>query len=65
MIYAGWIYFAFTLVLFLVFIGLIFYYYSPKRKKKVEEPKYTMLDDEEPDKEEVSHAGKRRHTGKP
>lgn len=64
MVFSAWAYFGFTLALFLVFVGIIVYYFSPKRKSRVEEPKYMMLDDDEPDKEEVSDAGKRRHTGK-
>ena len=61
---SAWVYLGFTVALFLVFIGLVLFYYAPKRKSRVESPKYTILDDDEPNKEEVSHAGKRRHTGK-
>ena len=39
-------YFIFTLLLALVFAGIIFYYYNPKRIKRVEEPKQRMLDDD-------------------
>jgi cbb3-type cytochrome oxidase subunit 3 len=42
-----WTYLGFTVLLGVVFIGIIIYYYSPGRKKKVENPKYRMLDDDE------------------
>jgi cbb3-type cytochrome oxidase subunit 3 len=43
---SGWIYFAITTLLFIVFVGIVIYYFSPRRKQKVEDPKYKMLDDE-------------------
>jgi len=61
---SSWAYLGFTALLFLTFVGLILYYFAPKRKSRIEKPKYTILDDDEPQKEEVSDAGKRRHTGK-
>jgi cbb3-type cytochrome oxidase subunit 3 len=39
-------YLLFTLLLSVVFAGMIRYYYNPKRKQKIEEPKHRMLDDE-------------------
>ncbi len=60
----AWAYLGITVTLFLVFVGLIIFYYAPKRKSRVESPKYTMLDDGEPDREEEAHEGKRRHSGK-
>lgn len=42
----AWIYFAFTLLLTGILIGIMVYYFQGKRKKKVEEPKYRMLDDD-------------------
>lgn len=62
--FSAWAYFGFTVALFLIFVGIILYYYAPARKSRVEKPKYMMLDDDEPNKEEVSHAGKQRHSGK-
>jgi cytochrome c oxidase cbb3-type subunit 3 len=47
----------FTVVLAAIFAGIIFYYYNPGRKKEVEEPKYRMLRDEEPERPAVQ----RRH----
>lgn len=44
--FAGWAYFAFTILLFLVFVGIVIYYFAPKRKDKVEKPKYRMFDDD-------------------
>ncbi|UCG78093.1 MAG: cbb3-type cytochrome c oxidase subunit 3 [Nitrospirota bacterium] len=41
------LYFAFTSILAIVFLGIIIYYYTPKRKNKVEEPKYRMLEDDD------------------
>ncbi len=64
MSYSAWIYFGITVGLFVVFVGIVIFYYAPKRKSKVESPKYTMLTDDEPNDEEVSHEGKQRHTGK-
>ncbi len=61
---SAWAYFGFTVALFLIFVGIILYYYTPARKGRVEKPKYVMLNDDEPNTEEVSHAGERRHTGK-
>jgi cbb3-type cytochrome oxidase subunit 3 len=46
MSFTGWAYFAFTLLLFLVFVGIVIYYFAPKRKDKVEKPKYRMFDDD-------------------
>jgi cbb3-type cytochrome oxidase subunit 3 len=42
-----WAYFGFTLVLGIIFLGIIIYYYTPKRMRKIEEPKYRMLKDDE------------------
>jgi cytochrome c oxidase cbb3-type subunit 3 len=39
----------FTLVLAAIFAGIVFYYFNPRRKKEVEEPKYRMLSEEEPE----------------
>ncbi|MCL5022785.1 MAG: cbb3-type cytochrome c oxidase subunit 3 [Nitrospirae bacterium] len=61
---SAWVFLGFTALLFLTFVGLILYYYAPKRKSRVERPKYTVLDDDEPKNEEVSDAGKRRHSGR-
>lgn len=40
-------YFLFGLSLVVLFGVIIVFYYSRKRHKKVEEPKYTMLDDDD------------------
>lgn len=40
-------YFIFGFTLVVIFVAIIVFYYSKKRRKKVEEPKYTMLDDED------------------
>lgn len=45
--WSGWIYFGFTVALFIVFIMVVIYYYNPKKKEKIEKPKYEMLDDDE------------------
>lgn len=45
--WSGWIYFGFTAALFVAFIVAVLYYYNPKKKTKIENPKYTMLDDDE------------------
>ena len=37
----------FTLILAIVFVGIIVYYYNPKRKSEVEEPKHRMLRNDE------------------
>jgi cbb3-type cytochrome oxidase subunit 3 len=42
-----WVYFGFTVILGLVFLGIIIYYFTPRRKDRVEKPKYRMLDDDE------------------
>lgn len=48
---SGWIYFIFTVVLFVVFVVILNHYYNPRRnrseKEEVEKPKYKMLDDDE------------------
>jgi len=44
---SGWIYFGFTVALFLVFIGIIIHYYNPKNKEKVEKPKYRIFDEDD------------------
>jgi cbb3-type cytochrome oxidase subunit 3 len=43
----GWLFFAFTLLLSGVLIGIMIYYFRSKRKHRVEEPKYRMLDDDD------------------
>ena len=40
-------YFIFGLTLVILFVVIIGFYYSKKRHKKVEEPKYTMLEDDD------------------
>lgn len=40
-------YVLFTLVLAIVFAGIIVYYYNPKRKNEVEKPKHRMLDNDD------------------
>jgi cbb3-type cytochrome oxidase subunit 3 len=40
-------YILFTLLLSVVFGGIILYYFNPKRKHQVEKPKHRMLDDDE------------------
>ncbi|HYA88759.1 MAG TPA: cbb3-type cytochrome c oxidase subunit 3 [Nitrospirota bacterium] len=40
------IYFGFTIVLAVVFIGVVIYFYRAERKAKVEAPKYRMLDED-------------------
>ncbi|MFZ6008283.1 MAG: CcoQ/FixQ family Cbb3-type cytochrome c oxidase assembly chaperone [Nitrospirota bacterium] len=45
--WSGWIYFGFTVALFIVFIVVVIYYYNPKKKEKIEKPKYKMFDDDE------------------
>ena len=40
-------YITFGITLVSIFAVIIVYYYSKKRHNKVEEPKYTMLDDED------------------
>ncbi len=62
--FPAWAYFGFTVALFLIFVGIILYYYTPARKHRVEKPKYAMMDDDEPNAEEVSHAGEKPHRGK-
>jgi len=47
--WSGWIYFGFTIALFIAFIVVVIYYYNPKKKEKIEKPKYKMFDDEEKD----------------
>lgn len=47
--WSGWIYFGFTIALFIVFIVIVFYYYNPKKKEKIEKPKYKIFDDDEKD----------------
>ena len=47
--WSGWIYFGFTVALFIAFIVVVIYYYNPKKKEKMERPKYTMFDDDEKD----------------
>jgi cbb3-type cytochrome oxidase subunit 3 len=37
----------FTLLLVIVFVGIIVYYYNPKRKQNIEAPKHRMLEDDE------------------
>lgn len=44
---SGWVFLAFTLILFFVFVGIVLHYYNPKKKKKVEEPKYRMFDEDD------------------
>lgn len=44
--WSGWIYFGFTIALFIAFIVIVIYYYNPKKKEKIERPKYKMFDDE-------------------
>ena len=43
---SGLAYVLFTVLLAIVFGGIIFYYFNPKRKKQIEEPKHRMLDDD-------------------
>ena len=38
-------YLIFTILLFVVLVGIVAHYYSPGRKEKVEKPKYKMFDD--------------------
>lgn len=45
--WSGWIYFGFTIALFVAFIVVVIYYYNPKKKEKMEKPKYTMFDDDD------------------
>ena len=60
MSFSAWIYFLFTVVLGVVFAGLIVHYYSRKRRETVEAPKYRMLaDDKEPP---GTHGEKRRRS---
>ncbi len=40
-------YVGFTVILGLVFLGIIIYYFTPRRKDRVEKPKYKMLEDDE------------------
>lgn len=40
-------YFLFGLALVVILVVIILHYYSGKRHRKIEEPKYTMLDDDE------------------
>ena len=49
MSFSAWAYFFFTVLLGVIFTGIIVYYYSRKRVERVEAPKYRMLaDDAEP-----------------
>lgn len=44
--------FAMTTVLFITLVGIVIHYYRPKRKEdveQVEQPKYTMLKDDDED----------------
>jgi len=43
----GIAYFTFGLTLVVLLAVIIVFYYSKKRHKKVEDPKYTMLEDDE------------------
>lgn len=47
--WSGWIYFGFTIAIFIAFIVVVIYYYNPKKKEKIEKPKYKMFDDDERD----------------
>lgn len=47
--WSGWIYFGFTIALFIAFIVVVIYYYNPKKKEKIERPKYRMFDADERD----------------
>ena len=40
-------YLLFTLILSIVFAGIIRYYYNPERKQEVEKPKHRMLDNDQ------------------
>ena len=46
MSFSAWAYFFFTVLLGVIFAGIIVYYYSRKRRETVEAPKYRMLADE-------------------
>jgi cbb3-type cytochrome oxidase subunit 3 len=46
MSYSAWAYFAFTVLLGVVFAGIVAHYYSRKRHDTVEAPKYRMLTEE-------------------
>jgi cbb3-type cytochrome oxidase subunit 3 len=41
-------YLLFTLLLAVIFAGIIAYYFNRKRYERVEAPKHRMLDDEDP-----------------
>lgn len=45
----GWVYFVFTLSLFIAFVFIVVRYYGRDRKKneQTEEPKYRMLNDDD------------------
>ena len=40
-------YTVFTIILAIVFAGIVLYYYNPRRKDEVEEPKHRMLHKDE------------------
>jgi cbb3-type cytochrome oxidase subunit 3 len=40
-------YTAFTILMAVVFAGIVVYYYNPRRKEQVEEPKHRMLRNDE------------------
>ena len=45
----GWVYFIFTVALFIVFVFIIIRYYGANKKQneQAEKPKYRMLDDDD------------------
>lgn len=48
--WSGWIYFGFTMALFIVFVVIVVYYYKPRKKSELEhfeKPKYKMLSDDD------------------
>jgi cbb3-type cytochrome oxidase subunit 3 len=40
------VYYGFSIVLIVAFIGIVIYFFRAERKTKVEEPKYRMLDED-------------------
>ncbi|MFN3479600.1 MAG: cbb3-type cytochrome c oxidase subunit 3 [Thermodesulfovibrionales bacterium] len=47
MLWSGWIFFGFTIALFIAFVVVVIHYYNPKRKEKIEKPKYRLFDDDD------------------
>jgi len=43
------IYYLYGTLLSVVFVAIIIYFYTPHRKDEVEDPKYTMLRDDDDD----------------